>query len=264
MTRSSEPQKASAQASSLALLSVNDTFLATGLLLVTSSARAALYLANATLLASSISSSPSALAPRHSRKVKGLSVSTISLSPVRSSPAPRTLIPLKQPILDLISVQPVAIDPIEATIRWPSDVTETAKELIEIISPTLAAKSLMKQACGYSYHGFTVRPSTTNSRGCWLSQLYRHIHGGHCRINPLMSPPKRRMKQYLHRVAVRAWGTWEQVLHLIEDQWEVSHLCHTSNCFNIRHLIVEPHEQNMARNLCVAGDTCTCLPSCIF
>ena len=201
---------------------------------------------------------------------------TAAAEALTSTPPPSLQLRVAQPTLALVSAQTLAIAPAVASVRWPVETSKTTKELIEYVTPALAARSLLEQARGLPQRGFAsaIALATINARGCWLSQARRLKRGGHCQMTPFVARSttrsrngegavaQKRMHQLLHRLAVRAWASADKVLHMVEDSWDVSHLCHNPNCFNIGHLVVEPHQRNMMRRACAGGAKCECTPPC--
>lgn len=181
------------------------------------------------------------------------------------------------PVLAQVQAQPLMAPPPGAAIQYAARAGRTARELWEVCTPAVAARSLVGQARGLPARGPApaIAPATTNAKGCWISTSRGQQHGGHCQMAPLFPRARtraanglgpqttKRMPQLLHRLSIRAWGTWNQLRHLLEDGWEASHLCHEPGCFRPDHLVVEPHLANMHRRRCAAGQVCPCVPACL-
>lgn len=92
--------------------------------------------------------------------------------------------------------------------------------------------------------------------GCWTSRN-APSSGGYVKTNlrntrhPLFPNRKIGINVYVHQLAVIAAGRGNQLaMTRPGGGFEVSHLCHTSGCFNPDHLVVEPGDLNRARNSC--------------
>ena len=108
---------------------------------------------------------------------------------------------------------------------------------------------IMRLKNGYKhYYG----PALTNEIGCWLAQKARHNGFGTGYIRIRLG--KERYEYYAHHVSVAYYKNKVELALVYrapnEKEYQVSHLCHNSICFNPDHLIVEPAEINRARNTC--------------
>ena len=227
--------------------------------------------------------------PLHSALRKALEDATASASTlsrvVGSLPPLNSPLPVSstRPVLALAQARPVATRPLGAPeLRLRAGATsQTECELLNVVSSHIAARSLIGQAQGLPARGPApaIPPACTNVLGCWLSQSRAQQNGGHTQMSPLFprlssrapngagAVSQRRSPQLVHRLSVRAWGSWESLQHMFEDGWEVSHLCHQPACFNPDHLAVESHAANMTRKQCSSGTgcarVCKCSPSCL-
>lgn len=72
-------------------------------------------------------------------------------------------------------------------------------------------------------------------------------------------------KSKAYRVHRLTYMVFHQVCEIDTDK-EVSHLCHTKDCVNPRHLVLENHHINMSRQECLLAKNClkSHTPNCIF
>ena len=139
----------------------------------------------------------------------------------------------QDPVLDILPITTVA-----------------AHQLFKLVTPQQARDSLLSHARGIIRRAPGVPSSQTNTIGCWLSAARRQANGGHCEMtifrermvtrasNGSGPVAERRQGQLLHRLAVRAWGSLVDLTNMIINGFDVSHLCHQSNCYNPAHLCV--------------------------
>lgn len=174
--------------------------------------------------------------------------------------------------------------PLAANFAWmaPDGISAAKLELHRICTPEIALDCLRAMANGIeaSRANPAIPPAQTNDMGCWLAQKKPPANRRHVHMPPILPRMKtrapsgagraahRRKEQFVHRLAIRAWGTMEQVLEMIETDKQVSHLCHNGNCFKPEHLVLETSRANDARDRCgvkKGEGVCTCgqVPSCL-
>lgn len=90
-----------------------------------------------------------------------------------------------------------------------------------------------------------------DGKGCWLSTRAPAHNTGYVKIN-LRNTEGIGFSPFMHQLSLIAAGRREELnLSLGRgSDLQVSHLCHTPNCFNPEHLIVEPSRLNKSRNDC--------------
>jgi hypothetical protein len=145
------------------------------------------------------------------------------------------------------------------------------RELHRICTPKATARWLIHMTGGgakrrpnHAYHS----PSTTNAKGCWIAAAGSALDSGYRVAAPFIprrhGPPASLRPHPIHRLAMRAWGSWELQRAMLEQGHHVSHLCHNRACYNPSHLTVEDSDANIARHACAAGFVaCRCTPRCI-
>ena len=90
---------------------------------------------------------------------------------------------------------------------------------------------------------------TTNAQGCWIANKRDNGHG----YVKMKVKGSNRKEYYAHHLSLIHAGDRGAVawVHCKDDgDYEISHLCHTTRCFNPDHLIVERKSENLARNSC--------------
>jgi len=117
-------------------------------------------------------------------------------------------------------------------------------------------KHIMERNCLGSAR-YNVPPSTTNSKGCWLSSKTKHSRGYVRTKIPIRRPNGYKYEPYLHVVAFlsdcreidrkRILNEWDEAA---DDPAQISHLCHNKACFNPDHLVNEGGDANNDRNMC--------------
>lgn len=177
-------------------------------------------------------------------------------------------------IPDAVAALALAQDP----AGGPGDLLEeagvcgsTLREFVERCSPAVCAATLARVARGFpgARNVGAVPPASTNHMGCWIAELKRSNKAK--RQAAIITPEvpriggQRTAQQLVHRLAVRAWGTWGHLRRLVLDEWDVSHLCHETRCFRPSHLTVEVHRRNIARGRCAEEERCVCglTPQCV-
>ena len=164
---------------------------------------------------------------------------------------------------------------------WPPVDTmgfsQAKKELVEVVTPTIARNTLLRVAAGYKHRTSDdlVPRATTNTKSCWLASGTPNKGGaGHIAVRPFVplsgtrvpdGAPRtpRRQAQFVHRLAVKAWFGWADVQRMYTGgpKHEVSHLCGEATCFKPDHIVIESHSHNEKRKH--VNTECKCIPSCI-
>jgi hypothetical protein len=196
--------------------------------------------------------------------------------------------PPTQPSAELASAPSVDVAALVAAFPfadnqslWPpvdtTGFSQAKKELVEVVTPTIARNTLLRVAEGYKHRTSNnlVPPASTNTKGCWLASGTPNKGGaGHIAVRPVVPPsgtrvpdgaPRtpRRQAQFIHRLAVKAWFEWADVQRMYPGgpNNEVSHLCGEAQCFKPGHIVIESHSHNEKRKH--ANTECKCIPSCI-
>jgi hypothetical protein len=131
------------------------------------------------------------------------------------------------------------------------------RELHRICTPKATARWLIHMTGGgakrrpnHAYHS----PSTTNAKGCWIAAAGSALDSGYRVAAPFIprrhGPLASLRSHPIHRLAMRAWGSWELQRAMLEQGHHVSHLCHNRACYNPSHLTVEDSDANIARHAC--------------
>lgn len=195
-----------------------------------------------------------------------------SLSPPKSNTISPTKIPLQTELVSSFNIP--AGEPAIDTIL----LSKAGKELINICTRAVSMATLLQVTTGYKHRTSDIRtaPALTNTKKCWLAQGTKNKGGtGHVAIRPVLPASgtrvtngtertTRRSQQFVHRLAIRAWGSLGEIERMIKggSQNEVSHLCDEGECYNPEHLILESHSDNEKRKH--KGRACSCNPPCII
>ncbi len=123
--------------------------------------------------------------------------------------------------------------------------------------------------------GPAIPAATTTRLGCWFSNAPPQKADGHVLMATFKAgkgetAAKRGgavsykwQPQLIHRISVRAFGSWEEQQKMFEARPDVSRLCHEPTCFNPQHLVLEEHADNMTRQKCNARLECACVLPCL-
>ena len=106
--------------------------------------------------------------------------------------------------------------------------------------------ALRRLSGGYSPY---YKAKSTNAQGCWIANK---MHNGHGYVKLKVAGGGRR-EFYAHHLALIHAGAWSDVfwVHCKDaGDYEISHICHNTRCFNPEHLMAEPKAENLARNSC--------------
>ena len=166
-------------------------------------------------------------------------------------------------------------------IKMHEGMSKASEQLIGVVTRKIAHNTLRRQVTGYpkERQAAAVPPATTNAKGCWLARAKpNRAQHGYIAVRPFVprsgrrvkngtARTKRRSQHFVHRLAVLAWGTEQDIERMIRrriagEDWEVSHLCGNPTCFNPDHIKVESHSQNEQRKH-LDGKLCRCVPACI-
>ncbi|MCJ1334254.1 hypothetical protein MMC10_010962 [Thelotrema lepadinum] len=160
---------------------------------------------------------------------------------------PVRAIPIKKYLVPEVAALP-------AVKERPVDVHEKASSALRQLGqqwvPSMAKAVLILHAGGRDPKGSKkLRHAKTNIMGCWLS-------GGKA-ARPLVRI-KGLAAQNVSRLAVRAFLTKRQQQAFFKRAFHASHRCHTRQCFNPVHIIVESSTCNEKRNDCLRRGKCKC------
>lgn len=164
-----------------------------------------------------------------------------------------------------IQAKPLSRVPQSTRIVFAPKAGETLRytELWKLVTSTLGAATFINQT--FPQRMFRISTATTNDLGCSLTQVTPK-ESGICVLSIRGVNTKATMQQ-VERIAVRTWGTPEDLRRLLEsDDYRVSHRCHNKACFNYDHLVVELKPVSRGRKICKDDGECPCpvgTPSCL-
>lgn len=116
-------------------------------------------------------------------------------------------------------------------------------------------ETVHKQKQGYKAGGVTIPPCTVTNKGCWLSSK-TPSNNGYIKVksNVLRTSSSSKVEFYLHVCAYLSKSESpeqkECFIGMMEQGYQVSHLCHNKTCFNPDHLSLETGQVNRDRNVC--------------
>ena len=108
-------------------------------------------------------------------------------------------------------------------------------------------------------------PTYTTPLGCIIPVKGSYTPGGYIRFSRTMrfqDRTTRHVRMYWHVLIYCLNHPHEELSHL-----DVSHICHTASCGNIKHLCLEDRLTNNQRKVCNSSGSCTGHdghPDCIF